>query len=374
MKPTVVRRTVVSIPGAVLLSVILASQALAATWSAPMPLTSSGIAFAQGLGTVGSSTALALYIEHTPDMPDVGFSYRLKFRRSTNSGASWDPAVTLAEDGLSADIAARGSAVDIVWDKINSNSRIRYTRSLDGGMTFQPPVALSPKGKSAWNPRVARGPNGVVVVAWENLNTGVLKVRVSTDGGTTFAPEVNLANVAYDMGMDVAVGMGVIYVAYAEDFDELRIKRSTDDGATWSPTAQVTNNMYGVREQFSITAVSNRAYIAYAVETAGGNSDVKYRRSTDKGASWGAEAPLSPVAWNSWEPDIAVQGGVLRAVFTRRGSPIRVYYRQSTDGINWAPSELAASGGYEASVGFATKIIVLYRVGTGDAYVVTGTP
>jgi len=373
MKSIVVRRTALSLPGAVLLSLVLASQALAATWSAPMPLTSSGIAFAKALGTLGNSTVIAVYIEHTPDMPNFPFTYALKIRRSTDSGLSWAPPLKLSKDALNADIATRGSVVDVVWDQGDTN-RIRYARSLDGGLTFDPPVALSPKGKWAWNPSVARGPDGVVAVAWENLNTGHVNVRVSTDGGTSFAPQVPVAIAAYDMGVEVAVGQGVIYVAYAEDFDELHIRRSTDDGMTWSPAIPITNNLYGVHEQVSLTAVANRAYLAYAIRTGSGNADVKYRRSTDHGASWGGEMALSPVAWDSWEPDIAVQGGVLRAVFTRRGSPYRVFYRQSSDGVNWAAPEKAAAMGYEASVGFAGKGIVLYRVGTGDAYVVTRTP
>ena len=64
--------------------------------------------------------------------------------------------------------------------------------------------------------------------------------------------------------------------------------------------------------------------------------------------------------------------GVIRLVYTRQG-PLRVFYRQSSDGVHWSTAERAAKPGYEGHVGYAGKIIVLYRIGTGDAYVTTGT-
>lgn len=376
MKSAVTARAGASVPAAVLLSLLLASQVVAGTWSPSTPLTSTGIAFAEGIGTVGGSTALALYIEHDPDMPDLGYSYRVKIRRSTNSGMSWAAPVILTNDGLNADIVMSGSTVDVVWDR-SGTDRIRYTRSFDGGLTFEPSAAVSPINKSARNPSVARGPDGVVVIAWENLNTGVLKVRVSTDGGDSFAPEVNLANVAYDMGVEVAVGDGVIYVAYVEDngFDNLRIRRSTDDGASWSMPIPITDDLYAVFEQFDITAVGSHAYIAYAIENAAPTQDVKFRRTTNNGMNWTDQANLAPSKWRTWEPAISLQDGVVRAVFTRRTpNGVSVYYRQSSDGINWSPSEFVAANAAEASIGFAGKSIALFRSGNTDAFSSTRAP
>jgi hypothetical protein len=97
-------RTSLSLAGAVLLSLVLAGQSLAATWTT-VPLTSSGNTWAEGLVTLGSSTAVAVY-------SDTGAIF---VRRSTNSGATWKAPLRLAASGWNPAIAGRGTNVDVVW-------------------------------------------------------------------------------------------------------------------------------------------------------------------------------------------------------------------------------------------------------------------
>jgi hypothetical protein len=370
MRTALLRRRIATLPVAFGLSLVLAGQSLAATWSGPIQLTTSGIAFAEGVATVGSSTVLAVYSEHSPEMPDFPFEYAVRLRRSVDSGATWAPHIELASKGFEPDIAARGSKVDVVW---TTGGRVRYARSQNGGQAFGSTIALSPTGLPfAVNPSVARGPNGLVAVAWENLNTQVAKVRVSTNGGASFGPMTNVASVAYDLGVKVAVGDGAIHVGFAADFDELQVISSTDEGVSWSLPSTITNDLYGIHDDFDLVAAGDLVYVAFTTESPAGDPRVKLRGSTDSGANWTAETRLSPAGWNAWEPDLSLTGGVLRAVFTRL-SPQRVFYRESADGISWTAAEKVARPGYEASVGFATDIIVLYRIGTGDVFARTGS-
>ena len=370
MRSIRVHRAAISLPAAALLSIVIAGQSLGATWSAAKQLTTSGTAFAEALATVGSSTVLAVYVEHSSEMPDVPYGYAVRIRRSLDSGATWQPPIQLSSDGLEADIAARGSNVDVVWAQ---GKRIRYARSTNGGQSFGPSVALSPTGLPfSRNPSVARGPNGLVAVTWENLNTQVAKIRISTDGGATFGPMMNVADVAYDMGVKVAVGNDVIHVAYAEDFEALRVVSSTDDGASWSSPEPISDELYGVYEQFDIVANGSRAYLAFTTENDFGVTAVEYRGTADKGASWPTAGVIASTDANASEPSLALTGGVLRAVYSRR-SPSRVFYRESSDGISWSAAEKAAQPGYEASVAFASDIVVLYRIGTGNVFARTGS-
>jgi hypothetical protein len=359
---------------------MLTGQAVSATWSTPVALTSWERSSAGGLVALGSSTAIAVYTEESgySDVPN-----RIYARRSTNSGASWRPPVLLSGDGRSPAIAGRGSSADVVWTA--SNGRVRYARSTDGGATFGTSLALSSSGREAWRPTVARGPNGRVAVAWED-DAGAVRVRVSKNGGASFGSVKTLTTVSTQAGTAVAVGKGVVYVAYVvgNDDQKVRVKRSRDSGASWSSAVAITDN--GAARGVSITAAGSHAYVAYTGPNSGWGQ-VRYRRTTDKGATWSKLMDLSPAAWSSSNPHISLKGGVLRAVFDRCtpewdicGNE-RVFYRESANGTSWAPAQRVSPtnlwGAWDPSVGFAGRILVLYNAeqeGGIQPHVRRGTP
>jgi hypothetical protein len=220
---------------------------------------------------------------------------------------------------------------------------------------------------------IACGPDGLVVAAWQNGNSNAIRARVSTDGGNNFGPTAAFGSRTQSMGTSVAAGDGIAYLAYKTRYDRLRVRTSTDGGMTWSTPDVISQDAYGVYDQFDIVASGERAYIAYAQDhpdNAWGT--VRYRRTLDGGATWSNERQLAPPAWRTDTPDIALQGGVLRAVFSRYPG-LGVYYRQSNNGLTWAPTELVDSGSHEGHVVKATDIIVLLQIGTGDVYSRIGT-
>lgn len=360
------RRSALAVPGAVLLSLLIASQALAAhTWSARMALTSTTESFAFDLAGVNSSTAVAAVVEWN------GSGYDVNLYRTTTSGASWTGPMTLSTDGYDVHVSARDPFVDAVWTE---NGRVRYARSANAGLTFGPSMAISNQTFPI-NLSVARGPNGLVVVAWQNGNSNRIRSRVSTNGGLTFGPAAMFDTHIQDMGTSVAAGDGVAYLAYKTRYYRLVVRHSTDGGVTWSAPSVITTDAYGVHDQFDITAAGDRAYVAYTDknpnQTAWGT--VRYRRTLDGGVTWSNERALAPALWLTESPEVALQGGVLRAVFDRRDSMFDIYYRQSTNGLNWSAPEFVDGAGHEPYVTKAGKIIVLFTIGTGDAYVRTGT-
>jgi hypothetical protein len=366
-------RRCLAVPVAVAMSLLLAAQATAAAWSPPKALTSSGDAWGTGLVTLGSSTAVAVF-------EDAG---RVFLRRSTDGGVTWASRLRLTTSGAESDISGRASNVDVVWIQ---NDRVRYARSTNGGASFGSSVALSPTSQWAAYPRVARGPNGRVVVAWHDFFGDAVRVRVSKDGGSSFATAKKLASTASwnPLRPAVAVGKGVIYVAYFLDETTLRVRRSVDSGATWTTATKIADNAaaYGWAE---LTAAGSQAYVAYTAENTS-TMWVRARRTADKGSSWASATNLSPSTANmSLFPVISLAGGVARAAFTRcldvECITLGVFYRQSSNGTSWSAVEPVPTGtapdALADGIGYAGRIVVLFTTwdeDVRDVHVTTGSP
>ncbi|HVM29754.1 MAG TPA: sialidase family protein [Candidatus Limnocylindrales bacterium] len=331
------RRAGRSAGAAILLSLLLAGQAMGAGWSAPTALTTSGKGYGHALVTLGTSTAVAVYVNNG----------RIVVRRSTNSGSTWSSPVRLAEGGDSPAAAGRGGAVDVVWAQ---NDRIRYARSTNSGASFSAPVELSPSGVLVMDPSVGRGANGLVVVSWLQVKRvpccdgmWTVMARVSTNGGASFGPARNLGS---GWQAVAAAGKGVAYVAidgFGGSDLGLAIRRSLDGGASWSERGFAWPDGHIVRPRaLSITAAGKYAYVAYQHIGPDGSFDswVGYRRTASKGDRWSAARNLTPPGGPT-EADavISLKGGVLRAAFVRNGHGI--WYSQSADGLSWSAAQQA---------------------------------
>jgi hypothetical protein len=342
------RRLGASTLAALGLTLVIASSAIAASWSAPDRLSSSGWVFQADVATMGASNAVAVYVESD----GTEGSDELWLRRTTDGGVTWGVPLLVAAHGHSPAVAAEGMNVDVVWN--GPNGRVRYARSTDGGQTFGAARFLSPLGRFAWRPAVARGPDGTVAVMYEDVQNGNVAVRVSTDSGASFAAADILSGSGGEMGLAVAIGDGVIYAAYSVGYERLRLKRSLNNGMSWSDAARITNNLWD--DGFSLTAEGAHAYIAYTGPNDFPNfSQVRYRRTLDGGAHWSSTMPLASRDWTTSDPDLGLAGGVLHAVFALCAADIDycagywAIYRRSTDGVTWGkPRAVPQSSLYNA--------------------------
>jgi hypothetical protein len=366
-----------AVPGGLFLSLLLAGEVAAVTWNTPIAL-ATGVDSYQGDLATASGNAVAIYGVSADATGQVN---QVWARRSTTAGGSWGSPILLSNNGALPAIAGRGSNFDAVWNNATSG-RVRYARSTNGGASFGSSVGLSPVGRFAWRPSIARGPGGVVAVVWEDVSSHAIQVRVSANGGSTFGSTRTLSMLGADSGTAVAIGDGVIYVAYSVGFGLLRIKRSLDNGATWSAPARVTD--HAVDNGISLTAAASRAYVAFTGANAEPSfSRARYRSTSDRGANWSSVFDLAPATWSTFEPDLALQGGVLRAVFTRCTVDFdicinnRVFYRQRVIGSSWGAAVRASpTDFFDAEgphVGYASKILVFY-LGDTLPYVRAGTP
>lgn len=109
----------------------------------------------------------------------------------------------------------------------------------------------------------------------------------------------------------------------------------------WTPDYQLTtsgaastsyNNAWSV-------AVCGSTVHAIWVDMRDGNTEIYYKRSSDRGATWGSDVRLTCNAGQSWNPSIACQGEAVHVAWsdTRSGN-LDVFYKRSADGgYTWGP-------------------------------------
>ena len=384
-------------PLAIVLSLILATDAAAITWTGNRTLTASGqgYAFGGGLAVSSSTVAHAIYEER------VLGAYTVFYRRSANSGTTWGSPIPLSSSSAGharlPSIDALGNAVDAVWvegaDYLGLGSTVAYRRSTDGGITWEAPIQISATGSG--NPRVLHATSGHVLVTWTEQVGHKVYLRLSTDSGASFGPALLLATttnhaIPYrNLGEGyptLAAGLGVIYIAYFSATGTVRLRRSTDGGSTWS--RPVTIATHALSSRLGLAAIHSIVLVGFIVR---GKSDGYFtdtwtavRRSMDKGAHWGPVVALSPEASTpSFEPVLTYRAGAFRAVYekcTSRGCSLsNVIYRSSKTGSTWSLPRWASfrhrKHASPGGVDVATKVLILYNdtgLTLSDVYVRQG--
>ena len=311
----------------------------------------------------GGSNALAVYWHH----PSKG----VFVRRTADGGATWAPAIGIGPGGTESAVASRGSTIGVAWTG-SRNRTIRFRRSIDGGLSFEAAVKITSQAVGyTVRPAVSIGPAGVVAVAWvadqnpfDESPPGKIKVRVSTDGGQTFGPQ---RSVVVDQGIDepsVAVGNGVIYVAYSGFiYPGVLVRTSYDQGVTWTAPKEFAN--FSRAHVTGLVAEGSEAYLSYFSGIGG-----KYRRTTDKGQSWSGKLYVASASYRSSVPVIAFGGP--HVVVTQWVSD-RIVYRQSEDGVNWSapqtvwsPPPDQAPVGQPGGVAYAGRPLVVFYLLTWE--------
>lgn len=391
--------SIASLTTAVLLSLALASSTLAVTWGTARRLSSSTSAWATPRAIVATGTTAAV----TAYEDLVNGTWGIHVRRSTDGGATWKPPILVSsgENAVYPSLAASGANVDVVWlegsfDYRQGGALVMYSRSLDRGATWSSPrrlSALTTGIQGPGRPRVARAASGQVTVVWSQVYLGAVRVRTSLDGGQTWGSTKALGTSTskpwypdnfIEAFPVVAIGNDVTYVGYYTDSARLRVRRSIDAGANWLPNQTITTGGNGWLPD--IAARGSTAVVGYAGYSSGDEWTV-YRRTGDKGATWAAQAVLSPrTGYPSFQPTLAFRGGRWLATFERclnqACDSSAVYLRVSTNGSSWGTTSRAssgASGTWAAAAGatYAGKILVLYDAvrtdDTSHVYVRPGT-
>lgn len=230
----------------------------------------------------------------------------------------------------------------ISWNDFASGQRIFVTYS-DNGTTWSAPVPLT--AGFVRNVQMTGGPDGTVFVAAMNEGSGGLSNRTnliyrSTDGGASWS-QITMGAAFPGPGDSVCAGnsyfamitpiwrhmgwgqpgvgpSGVVHYAYAghgagSDGGNIYYTRSTNNGLSWSAPIQLNTDISGHAQWMPSLSVTDGGDVhVYWYDrrntTDGQNYEVWGRQSSDNGATWAADQPVSTVLIpQPQQPDSTVQ-------------------------------------------------------------------
>jgi hypothetical protein len=237
---------------------------------------------------------------------------------------------------------------------------IYYKRSTDRGTTWEPDFRLTDSDGISQFPSFAVTGSTVHVV-WSEYRDGNPEVyyKRSTDAGLSWEFDVRLtADASSSFAPSLAASGSAVHVVWYDQRDgnfEVYTKRSTDGGASWGADTRITSD--GADSWFPSVAVSGpQVHIAWE-EYRDGNPELYYRRSVDGGDSWGAETRLtfdgapSVAAGATIAPSISASGASAHVVWSdERDGNQEIYDKRSTDGgATWLPEERLTNEPHESA-------------------------
>jgi len=267
-------------------------------------------------------------------------NYEIYTKRSTDGGTSWGSDTRLTyNSGYSGlpSVAVSGTRVHVIWTETRDGNPEIYTkRSTDGGTTWDPDTRLTSDSANSWSPSVAASGNRVHVV-WEEYRNGngEIYTKRSLDGGAGWGTDTRLtSNSEYSGLPSVAVSglsVHVVWNDYRDGDYEIYTKRSTDGGATWGADTRLTNN--NAASTFPSVAASGSNIHVVWYDYRDGNAEIYTKRSTDGGTTWGADTRLTNNSAESQLSSVVVSGSNVHVVWydTRDGNG-EIYYKRSPDG------------------------------------------
>lgn len=148
---------------------------------------------------------------------------------------------------------------------------------------------------------------------------------------------------------------------------EIYYKRSTDNGASWGADSRQTNNS-GESQWPAIAVSGSTVHLTWVENRTGGTYSIYYKRSTNGGTTWGSETALTKKNFDNSNPQLAVNGSIVHLVYRNLSNSTSydiVYNTSVNGGAAWG-SEVRltsnASGSHFPSVAVAGSTVhVMYQ-------------
>lgn len=220
---------------------------------------------------------------------------------------------------------------------------------------WEPDVRLTNDPAKSWTPSNSCKPIVVsgdsVHLVWQDFRTGNAEIfyKSSTNGGLNWCADTQLTN-ALRSSYDPSIGLmeNAIHVFWTDsrdgsDIGEIYYKRSEDRGATWGEDTRLTySGSWAESPSIAVDgSVIHLVWYDLRDATSDWDYDIYYKRSIDGGLNWEPEVRLTNNPSYSGFPCVSVSGQVVIVVWeddrdgtSGEGSG---YYKRSADGgITWS--------------------------------------
>jgi hypothetical protein len=290
--------------------------------------------------------------------------YRIAYSRSTNNGLSWEP------------------LRDIITDTVHFSDNFGKTFPVvDGGRLYEffsygtpelyPLYVMysDDRGETWVQPQAINDTNsfirGVAVLGDSIAIFGLFaghgydRTIFSTDRGVTWAYAIDSVEGSINAGglsnASVVFTHGYLHIVYHWYF-EVRYRRSTDLGNTWGPYTIISDNdNYGSIEAEMTSQPEGNLYVVWRDCKYGCLNgfagSIVFRKSTNNGNYWEDEVPLTETPWGTFK-SIAVHDSILTVSWDSDVGGNIIETRTSFDnGNNWCTLiNIASSVSYSAGV------------------------
>jgi len=252
------------------------------------------------------------------------------YMKSTNNGIKWSKPkrlTNLSDDYTKPAIAVHKKSIHVVYER---NANIYYRRSINNGKTWFSEMRMTWRIKSNKHPTIAVYKE-TIHLAWRGYEPWktdvVVYYKKSNNNGKIWSSEKDIAGYYECYEPTIASVKNNVHIAWEEfssNNNKIRYKRSRDKGKSWGGYKFISKELGGYDPAKNATIVSDRNEIHIIwqqhVPTGPSKDGIFYSYSIDNGSNWSEQENLSTkyyynYFYDSDLPAIAVYNRKIHAVW-----------------------------------------------------------